>query len=96
MRIAVCGKGGVGKTTFCGTLCRALGRKGVQVLAIDGDPNPNLSLVLGMGTDGDKARPIGVELMEKVAEMGGKSGSQRALSKTSDFGLSVRPSRELS
>ncbi len=71
MRIAVCGKGGVGKTTFCGTLCRAIGRKGVQVLAIDGDPNPNLSLVLGMGTDGDKARPIGVELMEKVAEMGG-------------------------
>lgn len=71
MRIAVCGKGGVGKTTFCGTLCRVLGRKGVQVLAIDGDPNPNLSLVLGMGTDGDKARPIGAELMEKVAEMGG-------------------------
>jgi CO dehydrogenase maturation factor len=72
MRIAVCGKGGVGKTTFCGTLCRLLGRKGVHVLAIDGDPNPNLSLVLGMRADGEKAKPITADLMEKVEEMGGR------------------------
>ncbi|MEO6132454.1 MAG: ArsA-related P-loop ATPase [Saprospiraceae bacterium] len=72
MRIAVCGKGGVGKTTFSGILCRVLGRKGIQVLAIDGDPNPNLSIVLGMGTDGEKARPITADLMDKVEEMGGR------------------------
>lgn len=72
MRIAVCGKGGVGKTTFSGTLCRVLGRKGIQVLAIDGDPNPNLSMVLGMGADGEKAKPITSELMDKVEEMGGR------------------------
>jgi CO dehydrogenase maturation factor len=28
-------------------------------------------MVLGMGTNGEKARPIGAELMEKVPEMGG-------------------------
>lgn len=72
MRIAVCGKGGVGKTTFCGTLCRVLGKKGVKVLAIDGDPNPNLSLVLGMNADGEKAKPITSELMDKEEEMGGR------------------------
>ncbi len=72
MRIAICGKGGVGKTTFCGILCRVLGKKGERILAIDGDPNPNLSMVLGMGTDAEKARPITSELMEKVEEMGGR------------------------
>ena len=48
MKIAISGKGGVGKTTISGTLCRLLGRKGHPVLAIDGDPNPNLSVVLGI------------------------------------------------
>jgi len=35
MKIAVCGKEGVGKTTISGLLCRSLGSKGISDLAID-------------------------------------------------------------
>ena len=46
--IAVAGKGGTGKTTFCGMLVRYLAdaRKG-HILAVDADPNSNLNEVLG-------------------------------------------------
>ncbi|HSJ53737.1 MAG TPA: AAA family ATPase [Anaerolineae bacterium] len=48
MKISVSGKGGSGKTTLAGTLARSLARSGLQVLAIDGDSNPNLGLTLGL------------------------------------------------
>ncbi len=49
MKIAVAGKGGVGKTTVSGTLARALARAGHQVIALDGDVNPMLGISLGIG-----------------------------------------------
>lgn len=45
--IAVAGKGGTGKTTFCALLIRELIRKG-KVLAVDADPNSNLNELLGL------------------------------------------------
>lgn len=48
MKIAVTGKGGVGKTTIAGTLARVLARDGWQVLALDADSNPNLAVSLGV------------------------------------------------
>jgi CO dehydrogenase maturation factor len=48
MKIAAVGKGGSGKTTIAGTLARIFARDGRKILAIDGDPNPNLALILGM------------------------------------------------
>ena len=47
--IAVAGKGGTGKTTFCGMLVRYLAdaKKG-HILAVDADPNSNLNEVLGV------------------------------------------------
>ena len=47
--VAVAGKGGTGKTTFCGMLVRHLAdkRKG-HILAVDADPNSNLNEVLGV------------------------------------------------
>jgi CO dehydrogenase maturation factor len=46
--IAVAGKGGTGKTTFCGMLIRYLTKKGAKLLAVDADPNSNLNEVLGI------------------------------------------------
>jgi CO dehydrogenase maturation factor len=51
VKIAISGKGGVGKTTICGILARTLARKGHKVLAIDADPNPNLAMTLGLTLD---------------------------------------------
>ena len=48
MKIAVSGKGGVGKTTFASFLVRALADQGKRVLAIDADPDANLAQALGV------------------------------------------------
>jgi len=47
--VAVAGKGGTGKTTFCGMLVQHLAdRKKGHILAVDADPNSNLNEVLGV------------------------------------------------
>ncbi|MGH9154346.1 MAG: AAA family ATPase [Acidimicrobiales bacterium] len=51
MRIAVTGKGGAGKSTVAGALARHLARRGMKVVAVDADPNPNLGLCLGLPQD---------------------------------------------
>ena len=51
MKIAVAGKGGVGKTTIAGTLSRLLARDGYQVLAIDADPARNLAYAIGVSPE---------------------------------------------
>jgi CO dehydrogenase maturation factor len=57
MKIAVSGKGGVGKTTFSALLIRALNREGKSVLAIDADPDANLGSAIGIA-DADRITPI--------------------------------------
>jgi CO dehydrogenase maturation factor len=65
LRIAVCGKGGAGKTTVAGTLARLFARRGRRVLAIDGDSNPNLAVTLGIPPDRAAAlRPLPRTLVE--------------------------------
>ena len=54
MKIAVSGKGGVGKTTFASFLIKALTNEGKKVLAIDADPDANLAQALGV----DKSEEI--------------------------------------
>ena len=49
MKIAVAGKGGVGKTTIAGTLARSIARSGQEVLALDADTNPMLGVSVGIG-----------------------------------------------
>ena len=52
MKIAVSGKGGVGKTTLSSLLARYWARKGYRVLAVDADPDANLGSALGIDTEG--------------------------------------------
>ena len=66
MKIAIAGKGGVGKTTISGTLCRVLGKKGWKILAIDGDPSPNLSIVLGIDKDAKLPPSLSTDIIERV------------------------------
>lgn len=47
-KIAISGKGGVGKTTLSGMLARQYAAEGVPVLAIDADPDANLASALGV------------------------------------------------
>ncbi|MFV1964560.1 MAG: AAA family ATPase [Pirellulaceae bacterium] len=48
MKIAVTGKGGVGKTTLSAMLASVLGLKGQNVIAIDADPDANLASAFGL------------------------------------------------
>lgn len=47
MKVAITGKGGVGKTTLSSTLARLYAAEGRTVLAADVDPDANLGLALG-------------------------------------------------
>ncbi len=69
MKIAVSGKGGVGKTTFASFLIRALADEGRKVLAIDADPDANLAQALGV-RNSDEIVPISQmkELIEERTE----------------------------
>lgn len=47
MKLAISGKGGVGKTLLSALLAREFARQGHSVLAIDADPDTNLASALG-------------------------------------------------
>ena len=47
MKLAISGKGGVGKTLISALLAREFARNGYSVLAIDADPDTNLASALG-------------------------------------------------
>ncbi len=51
MKLAIVGKGGVGKTTIAGTLARMLADDGYKVMAIDADPDANLASAIGCKPD---------------------------------------------
>jgi CO dehydrogenase maturation factor len=56
LKIAVSGKGGVGKTLIAGGLAYSFTCRGFKTIAIDADPSPNLALTLGLSTE--EARKI--------------------------------------
>ena len=47
MKIAVSGKGGVGKTSLTALLCFSFQQAGYRVMAVDADPDANLAATLG-------------------------------------------------
>jgi len=76
MKIAISGKGGVGKTLLASLLARTFAEHGYSVIAIDADPDANLATTLGF-PDANKVTPIS-EMKELIAERTetkqGKSG----------------------
>ena len=51
MKIAITGKGGVGKTTISAVLARLYAEEGKKVFAVDVDPDANLGLALGFSEE---------------------------------------------
>jgi CO dehydrogenase maturation factor len=71
MKVAVTGKGGVGKTTIAASLARLYVRDGKRVLAVDADPDANLGLALGFAeSEVASITPI-AEMSELIAERTG-------------------------
>ena len=69
MKIAISGKGGVGKTMLAAILSRTFADAGYSVLAIDADPDANLAATLGF-PEAEKIPPIS-EMKELIAERTG-------------------------
>jgi CO dehydrogenase maturation factor len=73
MKIAVCGKGGVGKTFIAGSLAEEYSRRGYAVIAIDADTSPNLALSLGLSPE-EAARIVPVAENEDLIRL--KTGTE--------------------
>jgi CO dehydrogenase maturation factor len=76
MKIAISGKGGVGKTLLASLLSKAFTESGYSVLAIDADPDANLASSLGFPNP-EEITPIS-ELSDLIEERTGARPGQSA------------------
>ena len=75
MKLAISGKGGVGKTTIASALIRLFSEDHHTVYAIDADPDVCLASALGIPDDiTDELKPL-VEMKELIAAKTGGTGS---------------------
>jgi CO dehydrogenase maturation factor len=76
MKLAISGKGGVGKTTLSALLAQYFADQGKDVLAVDGDPSPCLAGALGLPDElREQLHPI-AEMDELIEERtGAKPGT---------------------
>ena len=69
VKIAIGGKGGVGKTTICAVWAQLFAEDGFDVLAIDADPNTNLASAFGIGSE-QGPEPL-IKMKQLIAERTG-------------------------
>lgn len=82
MKLAVTGKGGVGKTTLSSVLCHLYSSEGKRVIAVDADPDANLAAALGVPAEAiPEIRPI-AEITDLIEErMGARPGTSGGIFK---------------
>lgn len=73
MKIAISGKGGVGKSTLAAGLALLMARRGQKVLAVDADPDSNLAACLGISSEKQKAI---VPISKQVALIEERTGAK--------------------
>ncbi len=104
MKIALTGKGGVGKTTLASLLAYTFAEAGKRVIAVDADPDANLASALGVEPDrAATIRPIadmGDLIEERTGARPGQAGGVFKLNPRVDdipegFGLPVSESIKL-
>jgi CO dehydrogenase maturation factor len=79
VKIAITGKGGVGKTTVAGLLAHHLAGQGREVIAVDADPDANLASALGISPE-EMPEPIS-EMRTLIEERTGAKGGYGAFFK---------------
>ncbi len=95
MKIAITGKGGVGKTTLAAALARTYARGGRSVVAVDADPNPNLGIALGIDlVEADQLPSVANALVSEGAAHHRDTGAGQALAREAeqllgDFGVAA-------
>ncbi len=88
MKIAVTGKGGVGKSTVAAALALLMAKKGARVLALDADPDANLASALGIAA-GERSGIRTVAQQKALIE-------ERTGAKTDGYGQVFRLNPEVS
>ncbi len=58
MKLGIVGKGGVGKTSASALLAEAFAERGLRVVAVDTDSNPNLGMSLGLTKEETDSVPV--------------------------------------
>ena len=74
MKIAISGKGGVGKTTLAAGLAKLFAQDGYEVYAVDADPDISLGATLGVPESQLAAQPPMLEMKDLISERTGGGG----------------------